>query len=344
MTEEELKSLVLEADKKISEATSLEVLEKLRVQYLGRKAGIFTQLLKQMGELAPEERPQIGRLINKTKEEITQLLKEKIDALKSQEEAQKLILEKIDITMPGILPELGKWHPITQVLRQIVNIFVRLGFQLAEGPEIELSYYNFDALNIPPHHPARDMHDTFYVDSARPQEVILRTHTSPVQIRVMEKQKPPLRIIVPGRVYRRDADISHSPMFHQVEGLLVDELTTFSDLKGVLSTFVHLIFGQEIEVRFRPSFFPFTEPSAEVDIACIICEGKGCGVCKYSGWIEILGAGMVDPAVFKMVNYDSTLYTGFAFGLGVERIAMLKYGINNIRLFFENDIRFLEQF
>lgn len=337
----ELKSLIIEVEKEIEEAASCEAVEKIRIKYLGRKEGILTQLLKQMGEISAEERPKIGKLLNETKDKVNQLLKEKISALKSQEERQKLM---IDITLPGILPAVGKLHPITQTLRQIVDIFVRLGFQIAEGPEIELSYYNFDALNIPPHHPARDMHDTFYIDSATPQKVILRTHTSPVQIRVMEKQKPPLRIIAPGRVYRRDADISHSPMFHQVEGLLVDELTTFSDLKGVLSTFVHLIFGEKTEVRFRPSFFPFTEPSAEVDISCGICAGKGCPVCKYSGWIEILGAGMVDPAVFKMVNYDPKKYRGFAFGLGVERIAMLKYGINNIRLFFENDIRFLEQF
>ncbi|MEW6095309.1 MAG: phenylalanine--tRNA ligase subunit alpha [bacterium] len=342
--ERELESLIIEAKKEIKESTSFDTLEKLRVKYLGRKEGVFTQLLKQMGKLSEEERPKIGKLINEIKDKITQLLKERMDELKSKEGAQKLILEKIDITMPCILPESGRLHPITQVLMQIVDIFVRLGFQLAEGPEVELSYYNFDALNIPSHHPARDMHDTFYISSSNSQEVILRTHTSPVQIRVMEKQKPPLRIIVPGRVYRRDADVSHSPMFHQVEGLLVDELTTFSDLKGVLSTFVHLIFGQETDVRFRPSFFPFTEPSAEVDIACVICGGKGCGVCKRTGWIEVLGAGMVDPEIFKIVNYDSTKYTGFAFGLGVERIAMLKYAINNIRLFFENDIRFLEQF
>ncbi len=335
--EDELKSLTIESEKEIKSADSFEALEKLRVKYLGRKEGILTQFLKQMGTLSPEEKPEIGKLINEIKDKITQLFKERIDELKSKDE---LISEKIDITLPGILPELGKMHPITQVLRQIVDVFVRLGFQIAEGPEVELSYYNFDALNIPSHHPARDMHDTFYIS----QEVILRTHTSPVQIRVMEKQKPPLRIIVPGRVYRRDADISHSPMFHQVEGLLVDELTTFSDLKGILSTFVHLIFGQETDIRFRPSFFPFTEPSAEIDIACVICGGKGCGVCKYTGWLEVLGAGMVDPEVFKIVNYDSTKYTGFAFGLGVERIVMLKYGINNIRLFFENDIRFLEQF
>lgn len=339
--ETELKSLIREVEKEIEEADSFEAVEKIRIKYLGRKEGIFTQLLKQMGEISVEERPKIGKFYNETKDKTTQLLKEKIDELKSQEKTPKLM---IDITLPGIFPALGKLHPLTQTLRQIVDIFSRLGFQIAEGPEIELSYYNFDALNIPPHHPARDMHDTFYIDSSSPEEVILRTHTSPVQIRVMEKQKPPLRIIVPGRVYRRDADISHSPMFHQIEGLLVDELTTFSDLKGILSTFVHLLFGQRTEVRFRPSFFPFTEPSAEVDIACVICAGKGCGVCKYSGWLEILGAGMVDPAVFKKVNYDSTKYTGFAFGLGVERIAMLKYGINNIRLFFENDIRFLEQF
>lgn len=334
--EDELKSLTIEAEKEIKSADSFEALEKLRVKYLGRKEGIFTQLLKQMGSLFPEERPKIGKSINQIKDKFTQLLKERIDGLKSSD----VLSEEIDITLPGILPELGRLHPITNMLKQIVDVFIRLGFQIAEGPEVELSYYNFDALNIPSHHPARDMHDTFYIS----QEVILRTHTSPVQIRVMEKQKPPLRIIVPGRVYRRDADISHSPMFHQVEGLLVDELTTFSDLKGILSTFLHLIFGQETDIRFRPSFFPFTEPSAEIDIACLICEGKGCGVCKHTGWIEVLGAGMVDPEVFKIVNYDSTKYTGFAFGLGVERIAMLKYGINNIRLFFENDIRFLKQF
>lgn len=337
---EELKTLNTEAEKEINEATSFDELERIRIKYLGRKEGIFTQFLKQIANFSPQERPNLGRLINETKDKITQLLKDKTDELKSKEKAQKLISQKIDITMPSILPELGKMHPITQMMNQIVDVFIRLGFQLAEGPEIELSYYNFDALNIPPHHPARDMHDTFYVS----EEVILRTHTSPVQIRVMERQNPPLRIIVPGRVYRRDADISHSPMFHQVEGLLVDELTTFSDLKGVLSTFIHLIFGEKTDVRFRPSFFPFTEPSAEVDIECVICSGKGCGVCKYTGWIEVLGAGMVDPEVFKIVNYDSTKYLGFAFGLGVERIAMLKYGIDNIRLFFENDIRFLKQF
>ncbi|MDI6736269.1 MAG: phenylalanine--tRNA ligase subunit alpha [bacterium] len=333
---EKLNSLMHEVQNEIEETISLEILENLRIKYLGRKEGIFTQLLKQMGNLPPQERPETGKLINEIKDKVTQLLEEKGTILKSRD----VIQEKIDITLPGILPELGNLHPLTKTLKEIVDIFVRLGFQVAEGPEIELSYYNFDALNIPSHHPARDMHDTFYVS----KDVILRTHTSPVQIRVMERQKPPLRIIVPGRVYRRDADISHSPMFHQVEGLLVDEQTTFSDLKGVLSTFIHLIFGSETNVRFRPSFFPFTEPSAEVDIACVLCAGKGCGVCKYSGWLEILGAGMVDPEVFKMVNYDSTKYTGFAFGLGVERIAMLKYGINNIRLFFENDMRFLEQF
>lgn len=337
---EELISLSKKAEKEIDEIISFEALEKIRIKYLGRKEGIFTQLLKQMGNLPPEERPKTGKLINEIKDKVTQLLEEKAVILKAKDEAQKLMNEKIDLTLPGILPELGNLHPITKILKEIVDIFVRLGFQVAEGPEIELSYYNFDALNIPSHHPARDMHDTFYVS----EDIILRTHTSPVQIRVMERQKPPLRIIVPGRVYRRDADISHSPMFHQVEGLLVDEQTTFGDLKGVLSTFIHLIFGAETDVRFRPSFFPFTEPSAEVDIACVICAGKGCGVCKYTGWLEILGAGMVDPEVFKIVNYDPTKYTGFAFGLGVERIAMLKYGINNIRLFFENDMRFLEQF
>jgi phenylalanyl-tRNA synthetase alpha chain len=253
---------------------------------------------------------------------------------------KRLSSETIDVTLPGKYTPVGREHPINKVLREIEDIFVSMGFGIEEGPQVELDYYNFEALNVPKDHPARDMQDTFYITD----DVLLRTHTSPVQIRTMEKQKPPLRFIAPGKVYRCDADISHTPMFHQVEGLMVDTDVSFSDLKGVLETFIHRMFSPETPVRFRPSFFPFTEPSAEVDIGCIFCEGKGCQVCKGTGWLEILGAGMVNPRVFEMVGYNPEVYTGFAFGMGVERITMLKYGIDDIRLFFENDLRFLRQF
>ncbi len=253
---------------------------------------------------------------------------------------QSLASEKLDVTLPGRVQRRGYKHPITQVTEEIVAIFAALGFGVVEGPEIEKDFYNFEALNIPKDHPARDMQDTFYVS----EDVVLRTHTSPVQIRTMLEHEPPVRVVAPGTVYRRDSDITHSPMFHQIEGFLVDRKVTFGDLKGILTTFINEFFGQNVDVRFRPSFFPFTEPSAEVDIQCVICGGSGCRVCGHSGWLEILGSGMIDPEVFKSVNYDPELYSGFAFGLGIERVAMLKYGVNDLRLFFENDLRFLKQF
>ncbi|MBI4777459.1 phenylalanine--tRNA ligase subunit alpha [Candidatus Desantisbacteria bacterium] len=336
----ELTVMENEANMKIDACHSLDELEQIRIEYLGRKEGKLTHLLRGLGKLPAEERPEAGSRINSLKEIITTLLSDKQAAIISIQRGKKLLHEKIDVTMPGFVPEMGKRHPITHVLEEIINIFMSLGFEVEEGPEVEYSHYNFDALNIPQDHPARDMHDTFYISDS----VVLRTHTSPVQIRVMKERKPPLRIIAPGRVYRRDADVSHSPMFHQVEGLLVDEKTTFGELKAVLEAFLVAMFGKDTPVRFRPSFFPFTEPSCEVDIGCVLCNQKGCGVCKQTGWLEVLGAGMVDPEVFKGVGYDPEKYVGFAFGLGVERLTMLKYGIDNIRLFFENDLRFLKQF
>lgn len=316
--------------REIEFAKTEQELSLIKSKYLGDK-GKITLRIKGIKDMHPSLRKNIGMLLNETKKELQQAISEK-----------KFIKvgEFFDETLPPIMPRIGKKHPITQVMDEIIDIFVQLGFSIAEGPEIELVEYNFDALNIPLHHPARDMHDTFYID----KEYLLRTHTSPVQIRIMKGKKPPIRIIAPGRVYRRDADISHSPMFHQVEGLLVDKDITFGDLKGILSFFLQEIFGRLSKIRFRPSYFPFTEPSSEVDISCSLCHGRGCRTCKNTGYIEILGAGMVDPEVFKYVSMDSEEYTGFAFGLGVERIAMLKYGINDIRLFFENDMRFLNQF
>ncbi len=336
---EKLEALKEKALKELMEVDSLQRLKEFQVRYLGRK-GELKALLKGMGKLDPEERPLVGQLANKIKDILEGAIKEREEALRIQEEERRLEAEKIDVTLPGRGPELGGVHPITQVLREIEEVFISMGFQVAQGPEIETDYYNFEALNIPPHHPARDMQDTFYIEDG----LLLRTHTSPVQIRVMEKYQPPIRIIAPGKVYRRDADVSHTPMFHQVEGLLVDEVTTFADLKGVLEEFALRLFGPQTQVRFRPSYFPFTEPSAEMDIGCVMCGGQGCRVCKGSGWLEILGCGMVDPAVFDSVGYDTQRYRGFAFGLGVERITMLKYRIDDIRLFFENDLRFLRQF
>ncbi len=336
---EALEQLKEKALSELRRLDSLKALKDFRVKFLGKK-GELTQLLKRMRELAPEERPAFGRLINELKETLEGLIAEKERELKELEKRKRLERERIDITLPGRRPSIGVLHPVTLVMEEIVDVFVSMGFQIAEGPEIEEDYYNFEALNIPPDHPARDMQDTFYIDGKR----LLRTHTSPVQIRVMEKYPLPIRIIAPGRVYRRDFDVSHTPMFHQVEGLLVDEKVTFAELKGTLEEFARRVFGEETKVRFRPSFFPFTEPSAEMDIGCVICKGSGCRVCKGTGWLEILGCGMVDPEVFKSVNYDPDKVTGYAFGLGVERIAMLKYGIDDIRLFFENDLRFLSQF
>lgn len=306
---------------------------------LGRK-GKLTHLLRSVRELPPEERRQTGEQANTVKQELEAKIEELLVRLHDEATQRALAQEQVDITLPGTPLPPGRLHPITQVMEQVVAIFTRMGFQVAEGPQVELDYYNFEALNIPRDHPARDMHDTFYFSD----EVLLRTHTSPVQIRVMERSQPPIQIIAPGAVYRRDSDISHTPLFHQVEGLMVDVGISFAHLKGVLTFFVHEMFGEGTQVRFRPSFFPFTEPSAEVDIGCVICQGKGCRVCKGSGWLEILGAGMVDPEVFRVVGYDPEEVTGFAFGMGIERIAMLKYGINDIRLFFTNDLRFLRQF
>ncbi len=316
-----------------------EAVLELKVKYLGRK-GDLASLTKELGKLSPEERPIAGELINTIKDRIEDRINSLLAGIVKREKEEKLRAEKIDVTLPGRYAKLGKRHPVTQVMDEVIRIFSGMGFQAAEGPEIETDYYNFEALNIPKDHPARDMQDTFYISS----DLLLRTHTSPVQIRAMQRQKPPLRVIAPGKVYRRDSDVTHTPMFHQVEGFMVGETITFGNLKGVLTSFLHSLFKEDVAVRFRPSFFPFTEPSAEVDIQCVICNGKGCRVCKGSGWIEILGAGMIHPMVFKAVKYDAEKYTGFAFGLGIERIAMLKFGIDDIRLFFENDVRFLRQF
>ena len=336
---DQIEKLKMVASEQIERAASKEEILNIRTQYLGKK-GEVTSLLKRIGGLSPEERPIVGQIINKLKvfleESIDQLLKE----FEERRRNEQLSQENLDITLPGRRIKLGAKHPIIEVLQEIVAIFTPLGFQVVEGPEAELDYYNFEALNIPKEHPARDMHDTFYISD----NLLLRTHTSPVQIRVMETTSPPVRIIAPGKVYRCDSDISHTPMFHQVEGLMVDKNITFGDLKGVLTLFVHKIFGKDTQLRFRASFFPFTEPSAEVDIQCQICKGKGCRICAGSGWLEILGAGMVHPEVFKKVNYNPEEVSGFAFGMGIERIAMLKFGIDDIRLFFENDLRFLRQF
>jgi phenylalanyl-tRNA synthetase alpha chain len=336
---EALEELQRKAENEIDSASSMEEFLAIRTRYLGRK-GFLTDVLRKLKDVSPEDRPSLGKLSNDIKRALSEKIDEALEDLDSQGKSEGLLKEKIDVTLPGRAIKYGTIHPVTRVMSEICDIFSLLGFSVVEGPEVELDYYNFEALNIPSDHPARDMHDTFYVTD----NVVLRTHTSPVQIRTMEKQRPPVRIISPGKVYRPDSDVSHTPMFHQVEGLLVDRGITFGDLKGVLTYFLQKVFGKDTVLRFRPSFFPFTEPSAEVDIRCVICGGSGCRVCGQSGWLEILGSGMVDPEVFKVVGYDPEEYTGFAFGLGVERIAMLKYGISDIRLFFENDLRFLEQF
>jgi len=337
--EEKLQALRQEVEAALGSVGNEATLQNLKAKYVGRK-GVLTEILKGMKDLSDSERPKMGKLVNETKVVIEGLFDSKFESLRDEKKKQALSQEKIDVTLPGRGVTSGALHPVTQVMEEIIDIFQRMGFQVAEGPEVESDYYNFEALNIPRNHPARDMQDTFYVSD----EVVLRTHTSPVQIRVMETQEPPVKIIAPGRVYRCDSDVSHTPMFHQIEGLLVDEDVTFGDLKGVITEFLRLVFGENLGVRFRPSFFPFTEPSAEVDIECVICGGQGCRVCKETGWLEILGCGMVDPEVYKSVGFDADRYSGFAFGMGIERITMLKFGINDIRLFFENDIRFLRQF
>ncbi|HMA84084.1 MAG TPA: phenylalanine--tRNA ligase subunit alpha [Desulfosalsimonadaceae bacterium] len=321
----------------LESAATVDEINTLAVRYLGRK-GLVTQYLRNISKLPAEERPAAGQNANQVKKS----LEAAVEAAKARVESagEAADTEGIDVTLPGRPAPRGSLHPITRISRRICDVFVRMGFDIAEGPEVESDYYNFEALNIPKYHPARDMQDTFYVS----ENIVLRTHTSPIQVRIMEQHAPPIRIVAPGKVYRCDSDLTHTPMFHQVEGLLVDEIVSFGDLKGVLTEFVHQVFDTETSLRFRPSFFPFTEPSAEVDILCVMCRGKGCKVCSNTGWLEVLGCGMVHPAVFENVGYDTTKYAGFAFGMGVERIAMLKYGINDIRLFFESDERFLRQF
>jgi len=336
---ERLEGLLGEGRTALLEAGSMSELQDAKVRFLGKK-GVMTSIMKGMGQLSSEDRPILGALANRIKEELESLYEERAESVRAAELEHRLASERVDVTLPGRRHATGSKHPITLVTEEINGIFSSLGFGVAEGPEIEMDFYNFAALNMPKNHPARDMQDTFYVT----EDVVLRTHTSPVQIRTMLKQAPPVRVIAPGTVYRRDSDLTHTPMFHQIEGFLVDRDITFGDLKGVLTTFISQFFGKGTGVRFRPSFFPFTEPSAEVDIQCVICAGAGCRVCKNSGWLEILGSGMIDPEVFKAVNYDHEKYSGFAFGMGIERIAMLKYGVNDLRLFFENDLRFLHQF
>lgn len=335
---EKVAQLKEQAQSSIEGAASLQELEEIRVRLLGKK-GELTEISKGMKTLSSEERPVIGQLVNETREFISSMLDEKNDQLKEKEKRARLEQEIIDITLPGEEIELGTSHPITETMNFMKDIFIEMGFDIADGPEVEKVEYNFDALNIPETHPSRDITDTFYISD----DVILRTQTSPVQVRYMLKHKPPFRMICPGKVYRPDYDVSHTPMFHQMEGLMIGENISFANLKGILTHFVKKVFG-ETEVRFRPHFFPFTEPSAEMDVQCAVCKGKGCRVCKDSGWLEIMGCGMVDPEVLKAVGYDPNEVSGFAFGVGIERVTMLRHGIDDLRAFFENDIRFLKQF
>ncbi len=335
-TLEETLELALQA---LAQATDLVQLDQVRVQYLGKK-GLFTLKMKELGKLDPDQRRTAGQEINQAKSTFQQKLEATRQAFQNAELEQRLASERVDVTLPGRGQATAGLHPVTITLRRIAKIFAGVGFDVVEGPEIEDDYHNFEALNIPAHHPARAMHDTFYFDA----HTVLRTHTSPVQVRVMESEQPPLKVIAPGRVYRCDSDLTHTPMFHQVEGFLVDTDVSFADLKGVVYEFLRAFFEKDIQVRFRPSYFPFTEPSAEVDIECVMCNGNGCRVCSHTGWLEVMGCGMIHPEVFKSVNINSDDFTGFAFGMGVERLAMLRYGINDLRLFFENDLKFLEQF
>lgn len=334
-----LNALIEAALKLIAEAQDLATLDNVRVDYLGKK-GSISALMKNLGQLSPEERPAAGAEINTAKDRIQDAITAQKLALEAAEVAAKLSSEILDVTLPGRGEHVGGLHPVTRTLQRIEEIFTAVGYRVEVGPEIEDDYHNFGALNIPSHHPARAMHDTFYVNDNH----VLRTHTSPVQVRTMENQKPPIRVICPGRVYRCDSDLTHTPMFHQVEGLVVDKDISFADLKGTVDQFLKAFFEVDVPVRFRPSYFPFTEPSAEVDIQCTQCRGKGCRVCKNTGWLEVMGCGMVHPEVFTASGVDTETYTGFAFGMGVERLAMLRYGVNDLRLFFENDLRFLKQF
>jgi phenylalanyl-tRNA synthetase alpha chain len=338
--QKKLKKLVDEAKQSIGLEHDLAGLDQLRVHYLGKK-GVLTQQMKTLGTLPAEERPKAGEVINHAKQAVQEALTARKQVLEDEALNTALARETVDVSLPGRSEPSGGLHPVTRTRERIEDLFTQIGFEIAEGPEIETDWHNFEALNIPESHPARAMHDTFYIDDS----LLLRTHTSPVQIRVMLERQPPLRIIASGRVYRCDSDLTHTPMFHQVEGFMVDEQVTFADLKGVLDDFLrHFFERDDLAVRFRPSYFPFTEPSAEVDIQCVMCGGKGCRVCSNTGWLEILGCGMVHPRVFEHVNIDTEKYTGFAFGMGVERLAMLRYGVNDLRLFFENDLRFLKQF
>ena len=338
--QQELNQLVTGAEQAITVADDLQTLDQVRVDFLGKK-GHLTERMKSLGKLSAEERPKAGQAINQAKQAVQQAIEMRREALKRAVLEAKLVGEKVDVTLPGRQTPVGSLHPVTRTLQRIDDLFAQMGFSVAEGPEIEDDFHNFEALNIPESHPARAMHDTFYFPDGR----LLRTHTSPVQVRVMQQHIPPLRVIAPGRVYRCDSDLTHTPMFHQVEGLMVDEQVTFTDLKAILIDFLQSFFeNEDLVVRFRPSYFPFTEPSAETDIQCVMCGGEGCRVCSHTGWLEVLGCGMVHPNVFKHVDIDTETYTGFAFGMGVERLAMLRYGVNDLRLFFENDLRFLKQF
>ena len=337
---DQLEKIKAQAMQALEFASDLKLLDELRVKYLGKK-GELTAVLRGMGALSPEERPKIGALANQVREQIEEKLQSKIDELSAKLQNEKLKAEEIDVTIPGRRRETGKLHPLSTVLDRVKDIFIGMGFSIAEGPDVELDYYNFEALNIPKNHPARDTQDTFYIN----ENVLLRTQTSPVQVRVMEQTKPPIRVIAPGRVYRSDAvDATHSPLFHQIEGLVVDKGITMGDLKGTLEVFAKALYGEGAKIRFRPHHFPFTEPSAEVDVSCFVCNGTGCNVCKGEGWIEILGAGMVHPKVLANCGIDPDVYSGFAFGMGLERIAMRRYDIDDLRLFFDNDLRFLKQF
>lgn len=350
-----LKDLALKFEEEIGQVKSEDDLVRLKAAYLG-KQGHLTSVLKTLGTLPPDERPVVGAQVNELKVKIEQTVRDLSVSLLERKKSEKLRSESVDVTLPGRSVEKSGRHPITQLLDTVEEIFREIGFSVYEGPEIETEFFNFEALNIPANHPARDMQDTFYLEGSKdvPQTagsspLLLRTHTSPVQIHVMKRNKPPIRMIAPGVVYRRDSDVTHSPMFHQVEGLVVDDQVTFADLKGTVAYFLRRLFGEDLKVRFRPSYFPFTEPSAEVDLQCFVCQGsksssETCRICKSTGWIEMGGSGMVHPAVFEHVGYDPKKVRGFAFGMGIERLAMLKYGITDIRLFFENDLRFLRQF
>ncbi|GAB4267450.1 MAG: phenylalanine--tRNA ligase subunit alpha [Methylomicrobium sp.] len=334
-----LEDILAQALQELADSQDLSQLDQVRVHYLGKK-GLFTLQMKELGRLDPEQRREAGQVINQARDQFQATLEARKQALQEAALQQRLASETIDVTLPGRGPRVAGLHPVSRTLRRIAKIFSGVGFAVVEGPEIEDDYHNFGALNIPDHHPARAMHDTFYFDA----HTVLRTHTSPVQIRVMESEQPPLKVIAPGRVYRCDSDLTHTPMFHQVEGFLVDTDVSFADLKGTVYEFLRAFFEKDIQVRFRPSYFPFTEPSAEVDIECVMCGGEGCRVCGQTGWLEVMGCGMIHPEVFKSVGIDDEAYTGFAFGMGVERLAMLRYGINDLRLFFENDLKFLQQF